>query len=171
MTRPLALWKFSLVGGADGVDDDGKACNSYTNEFGTFRVYADGTYTFALNNASDDVKALKAGELKAISATLRVTDSNHQETTQGITVNIKGTASAPEVIAVTGDKDPSLSPDHGDYGYDINAVSNAGKAYSYTAKGQIVAKDCETKDYEAGTAPDFTASPAFTVKTQVPTAN
>lgn len=143
--------KFSFNGGQGGVDDDGKTYQSYTNDYGTFRVYEDGAYTFDLNNASNDVKALKAGELKETSATLVVTDLNGNETTQNITVNIKGTASVPEVTTVIGDKNPDLASDHGDYGYDIEAVANAGTGQSYTAKGQI-----DGMDYEAGKAPVFT---------------
>lgn len=135
-------------------------------KYGEFTVDSNGKYSFIIDNSLAAVKALKAGELVETKATLKVDDGNGGTAEQDIVVNIKGAASAPEVTAVIGDKDPSLPSDHEDYGYDINAVSNAGEAYSYTAKGQIVAKDYETKDYEAGTAPDFTASPAFTVKTQ-----
>ena len=149
--QTLGALKFSLTGGRDGVDDDGKTCQSYTNDYGTFRVYENGAYTFDLNNASNDVKALKAGELKETSATLVVTDLNGNETTQNITVNIKGTASVPEVTTVIGDKNPDLASDHGDYGYDIEAVANAGTGQSYTAQGQI-----DGMDYEAGKAPVFT---------------
>lgn len=142
-----------------GYDSEGKPITSVTNEYGTFEL-KDNAYSFVLNNNSDKVKAIKAGQLVESSVTLLVKDNQDHTVTQEIMVNIKGTASLPEVTAVTGDKDPSLSPDHEDYGYDIKAVSNAGQGHIYEATGRIIAKD-----YEAGKAPVFEA-PVFTVKTQ-----
>ncbi|MEG6501698.1 MULTISPECIES: VCBS domain-containing protein [unclassified Desulfovibrio] len=140
-----------------GIDDSGKpvGSSSITNQYGTFTVDSNGKYSFEIDNSLAVVKALKAGELVETKATLVVDDGNGGTAEQEITVNIKGTASAPEVIAVTGDKNPDLPSDDKDYGYDINAVSNVGQGHIYEARGQIIAKD-----YEAGKAP------VFTVKTQ-----
>lgn len=150
----------AVAGQANVYDTDKEDHNTFSiksadTTYGTFTVDSNGKYSFKIDNSLAAVKALKAGELVETKATLMVDDGNGGTAEQEIVVNIKGTASAPEVTAVTGDKDPSLSPDHEDYGYDINAVSDAGQGHSYEATGQIIAKD-----YEAGKAP------VFTVKTQ-----
>ena len=137
-----------------GYNSEGKPITSVTNEYGTFEL-KDNAYSFVLNNNSDKVKAIKAGQLVESSVTLLVKDNQDHTVTQEIMVNIKGTASLPEVTAVIGDKDPSLPVNDTNRGYDITAVSGAGEEYRYTATGQILAKD-----YEADKAPDFT------VKTQ-----
>lgn len=70
------------------TDDDGKplhnavlnADGSITNDFGTFRVTQDGTYSFDLNNESDAVRALTSGSLTETSVILTVADSQGNET-------------------------------------------------------------------------------------------
>ena len=87
------------------TDDDGKplhnavlnADGSITNDFGTFRVTQDGTYSFDLNNESDAVRALTSGSLTETSVTLTVTDSQGNETSLNVRVDITGTNTAPDL--------------------------------------------------------------------------
>ena len=87
------------------TDDDGNplhnavlnADGSITNDFGTFRVNQDGTYSFDLNNESDAVRALTSGSLTETSVTLTVTDSQGNETSLNVRVDITGTNTAPDL--------------------------------------------------------------------------
>ena len=87
------------------TDDDGNplhnavlnADGSITNDFGTFRVNQDGTYFFDLNNESDAVRALTSGSLTETSVTLTVTDSQGNETSLNVRVDITGTNTAPDL--------------------------------------------------------------------------
>ena len=73
------------------------ADGSITNDFGTFTVNQDGTYTFTLNNDSDAVRALTSGSLTETSVTLTVTDSQGNHTSMDIKVDITGTNTAPDL--------------------------------------------------------------------------
>lgn len=87
------------------TDDDGKplhnavlnADGSITNDFGTFRVTQDGTYSFDLNNESDAVRALTSGSLTETSVILTVADSQGNETSLNVKVDITGTNTAPDL--------------------------------------------------------------------------
>lgn len=87
------------------TDDDGKplhnavlnADGSITNDFGTFRVTQDGTYSFDLNNESDAVRALTSGSLTETSVILTVADSQGNETSLNVRVDITGTNTAPDL--------------------------------------------------------------------------
>lgn len=87
------------------TDDDGNplynavlnADGSITNDFGTFKVDQDGTYSFDLNNESDAVRALTSGSLTETSVTLTVTDSQGNETSLNVRVDITGTNTAPDL--------------------------------------------------------------------------
>lgn len=87
------------------TDADGKplhnavlnADGSITNDFGTFKVNQDGTYSFDLNNGSDAVRALTSGSLTETSVVLTVTDSQGNETSLNVKVDIAGTNTAPDL--------------------------------------------------------------------------
>lgn len=87
------------------TDADGKplhnavlnADGSITNDFGTFRVNQDGTYSFDLDNGSDAVRALTSGSLTETSVILTVTDSQGNETSLNVKVDIAGTNTAPDL--------------------------------------------------------------------------
>lgn len=87
------------------TDDDGNplhnavlnADGSITNDFGTFRVTQDGTYSFDLNNESDAVRALTSGSLTETSVILTVADSQGNETSLNVKVDITGTNTAPDL--------------------------------------------------------------------------
>lgn len=87
------------------TDDDGNplhnavlnADGSITNDFGTFRVNQDGTYSFDLNNESDAVRALTSGSLTETSVILTVADSQGNETSLNVRVDITGTNTAPDL--------------------------------------------------------------------------
>lgn len=73
------------------------ADGSITNDFGTFRVNQGGTYTFTLNNESDAVRALTSGSLTETSVILTVADSQGNETSLNVKVDITGTNTAPDL--------------------------------------------------------------------------
>lgn len=73
------------------------ADGSITNDFGTFRVDRNGTYSFELNNESEAVRALTSGSLTETSVILTVTDGQNNQTTLNIKVSITGANTAPDL--------------------------------------------------------------------------
>ena len=108
------------------LNDDG----SITNDFGTFRVNQDGTYSFDLNNESDAVRALASGSLTETSVILTVTDSQDNETSLNVKVDITGTNTAPDL---TIDLEPNV---------DSPVVEN-GADSADSLSGSFIAKDVD----------------------------
>ena len=75
-----------------------------TNETGTYgslNLNADGSYTYALNNASPLVQGLGAGETVTDTFTYTVSDGHGGTASNTLTVTISGTNDAPTVAAAT----------------------------------------------------------------------
>lgn len=90
-----------------GTDADGQPRLSVTNDYGTFTIDpATGKYTFTLDNNSDTVRAMAPGELYEITQRITVTDTQGHSTSQDLTIDITGVATAPT--------DPVTSPDNAD---------------------------------------------------------
>ncbi|UTH75987.1 retention module-containing protein [Chromobacterium sp. IIBBL 290-4] len=65
--------------------------SSQTNDYGTFKIGADGKWTFDINNASDKVQALAEGEKHVETFTVASKDG----TTSTVTITIVGTNDTP----------------------------------------------------------------------------
>ena len=87
-----------------GADGDGKPIQAFTNDYGTFTIDpATGKYTFTLDNSSDTVRAMAPGELYEITQKVSVTDTQGNTTSQYLTIDITGVATAPDNPVVTAD--------------------------------------------------------------------
>ena len=147
-----AVDKHNAQAGADRqwtLNTDG----SLSTEYGTYTVDEHGKVTFTLDNASDHVIGLGAGELADQTVTVTVSDGHaNGSITQNVTVNIEGTNSAPIVTdvdtngsagALVEDGNPNsfsgsvtaTDPDHGD------KVTN----YMFLVDGKLVSS--VTGDY------------------------
>lgn len=86
------------------------ADGTLTTEYGTYRVDDTGKVTFELDNASDKVIGLAAGELAEQKITVSISDGHENGAiTQEVTVNIEGSNTAPTVTQiVTNSGDPLL---------------------------------------------------------------
>ncbi len=79
---------------AAGSDVDGN--------YGSLIINADGTYTYDLNNANEDVQALAVGEVLSETFTYQISDAQDGVDTALLTITINGTNDAP-VISIEGD--------------------------------------------------------------------
>ena len=71
---------------------------TFTTDYGTLTLDpATGQWTYALNNASDKVQQLNAGETKVETFEVTVTDEHGATSTQTITVTITGTNDIPVI--------------------------------------------------------------------------
>ncbi|MCO7233574.1 MULTISPECIES: VCBS domain-containing protein, partial [unclassified Cobetia] len=70
--------------------------------YGAVTINEDGTYTYALNNAHEDVQALAEGEVLSETFTYQISDGQGGTDTALLTVTINGSNDAP-VIAIEGD--------------------------------------------------------------------
>ncbi len=71
---------------------------TFTTDYGTLTLDpASGQWTYALNNASDKVQQLNAGETKVETFEVTVTDEHGATSTQTITVTITGTNDIPVI--------------------------------------------------------------------------
>lgn len=117
---------------------------TFTNDYGTFTINSDGSYTFKLGDTSA-VRSLAAGqELDIPPVTVYVRDSQGNSTEGQITVNIKGANTAPENLNLTPSEDnqPLIEGATGTYSgtahaTDIDAGSSA-PTYGFLVGGKIV---------------------------------
>lgn len=79
-----AKLKYSLV------DENGKETDTITTEYGTLKINPDGTYTFTIDNDSNDVKILGPDDVKELGFTVRVTDEHGAYDQGDIIVNVHG---------------------------------------------------------------------------------
>jgi VCBS repeat-containing protein len=74
-----------------------------TGTYGTVTLYADGSYTYDLDNTNGDVQALAVGETLTDTFTYTITDSQGGTSTTTLTVTINGSNDAPEITLGAGD--------------------------------------------------------------------
>lgn len=113
-----------------GTDADGQPRLSVTNDYGTFTIDpATGKYTFTLDNNSDTVRAMAPGELYEITQRITVTDTQGHSTSQDLTIDITGVATAPT--------DPVTSPDNADAPL-VEDAAGAGAGFTGSASASTV---------------------------------
>ena len=101
---------FHIEGGSNTPADDGTSPSdgshsatgstdaTFTTDYGKLTLDpATGQWTYALNNASDKVQQLNAGETKVETFEVTVTDEHGATSTQTISVTITGTNDIPEI--------------------------------------------------------------------------
>ena len=67
--------------------------------YGTLTLLADGSWSYALNNADPDTNALAQGQAASDAFTYTVTDANGGSSTAALTIAITGTNDAPVAVA------------------------------------------------------------------------
>ena len=67
--------------------------------YGTLTLLADGSWSYALNNADPDTNALAQGQAVSDAFTYTVTDANGGSSTAALTIAITGTNDAPVAVA------------------------------------------------------------------------
>ena len=138
------------------------------SDYGTLTLNpADGTYHFELNNDSDVVRALQAGELYEVRFEVTATDHDGMTDKGDIIINIKGTNTAPDIEASSdfGNKpETPLVEDASDavftgtiVAHDVDADPGDSLTYSFTLTeaqieaGWTVSADGKTLTTEYGT--------------------
>ena len=136
----------SGTAGVLAPDASGSRPAVFETDFGKLTLNPDGTYVYELNNDSDAVQRLGAGETHTETFEVTTTDVHGSTSTQTITVVVNGTNDAPVIDSadvslvvresgVRGD-DPSISGSH----------ANEGYAGTPSMSGQIVARDVDSND-------------------------
>ena len=136
----------SGTAGVLAPDASGSRPAVFETDFGKLTLNPDGTYVYELDNDSDAVQRLGAGETRTETFEVTTTDAHGSTSTQTITVVVNGTNDAPVIDSadvslvvresgVRGD-DPSISGSH----------ANEGYAGTPSMSGQIVARDVDSND-------------------------
>jgi VCBS repeat-containing protein len=96
---------FTVTGVAAGTQPSasGNVATGVTGTYGTVTLYADGSYTYDLDNTNGDVQALAVGETLTDTFTYTITDSQGGTSTTTLTVTINGSNDAPEITLGAGD--------------------------------------------------------------------
>ncbi|MFM5885851.1 MAG: DUF5801 repeats-in-toxin domain-containing protein [Novosphingobium sp.] len=116
--------------------------------YGALTLNADGSYSYALNNASAAVQALDSGETRTDVFTYTITDRDGDSTTATLTITINGTNDAPVVTpSTTAVSEEGLALANPD------AVGNTDTTNSASVNGTIVATDVDVEPltYTLGT--------------------
>jgi len=106
--------------GADGASvtaiAGGSVGTPFATAYGTLTVNADGSYTYALNNALQPVQGLSAGETLSESFVYTITDGDGDTSTATLTITING---ADDGVTITG-----LDADGGELTVDEDDLPN-----------------------------------------------
>lgn len=98
----------SVTGKFTAVDSNASAKLTWSvksgavGKYGKLQLLQDGTWTYTLDNASEAVQSLVAGDSRTDSFTIAVTDSFGTSVTQSVTVTVGGTNEKPVVTAAAG---------------------------------------------------------------------
>src|SRR5207248_3227959 len=83
----------------------GNVGNAVTGTYGSVTLGANGSWTYALNNADPDTQALTQGQSAQDVFTYTVTDTHGATSSSTLTINITGTNDAPVAAADTNGAD------------------------------------------------------------------
>src|SRR6185436_20621510 len=99
-----------------------------TGTYGSLTLGANGTWTYALDNADADTNALAQGATAADVFTYTVTDANGATASTTLTINITGTNDAPVAVADTNGADAvvesGVNPGNTVFAGDPSAIGN-----------------------------------------------
>jgi len=112
-----------------------------TGGFGTLTLNADGSYSFAVNNASATVQALQAGQTLSETFSYTVIDSAGATSTATLTITLTGANDAPTVVGTTN-----------------SASTTAGQAVSFSVPASVF-RDADSSDSLSLTASLADGSP------------
>ncbi|QWT20199.1 VCBS domain-containing protein [Bacillus sp. NP157] len=92
-----------VVAGTPGGAASGNVGSGVTGQYGTLTLNADGSYSYALDNANPTVNALKDGEMLTDTYTYTITDADGDASTTTLTITVHGhTDGAPSIVPVDG---------------------------------------------------------------------
>ena len=96
--------------------------------YGTLTLAADGTWTYALDNADPDTDALAQGQVATDAFTYTMTDANGATSSTTLTITITGTNDAPVAVADTNGGDAviesGVNPGNTPFAGDPSATGN-----------------------------------------------
>ena len=102
-TQTLSLGAGTGTSGVETPAEGPGQPASFTTDYGTFRIDpSTGKYTFTLNNDSDAVNRLGAGQTHTETFTITTTDAHGATSEQTVTVTITGTNDAPVITPKPG---------------------------------------------------------------------
>lgn len=109
-----------VVKGTNTTDElSGSVGSDVPGEYGTLKLNADGSYTYALNNANPVVNALKTGETLTDTFSYTIKDADGDWSTTTITITINGVT----------DGEPSITPVDGNDS--LGGIAAQGQATVY----------------------------------------
>ncbi|MEX1827844.1 VCBS domain-containing protein [Luteibacter sp. CQ10] len=91
-----------VAAGVAGGDVGGHVGTGVDGTYGTLTLNADGSYSYALDNANPTVNALKDGETLTDTYTYTITDADGDTSTTTLTITIKGHTDGNPAIAPAG---------------------------------------------------------------------
>ena len=92
-----------VAAGHAGGDVAGHVGSGVTGTYGTLTLNADGSYSYALDNANPTVNALKDGESLTDTYTYTITDADGDTSTATLTITIHGRTDGQPIIGPAGD--------------------------------------------------------------------
>ena len=133
-------WRLTSEGANEGTDEDGRTYTEYKGEYGTLKVYEDGSYTYKLHDGAQ--KLAEGQQVKdhfSVSASVTDGDGVQHTVDRDISMQITGTNDAP-----------TLEPDHGTFeeGKNITVTKNDFDSSDggMTKTGQANGDDVDTLD-------------------------
>ncbi len=133
-------WRLTSEGANEGTDEDGRTYTEYKGEYGTLKVYEDGSYTYKLHDGAQKLaKGQQVQDHFSVSAS--VTDDN----------GVLHTVDRDISMQVTGTNDaPTLDPEHGTFEEGKNIIVTKNDFDSsdggMTKTGQANGDDVDTLD-------------------------
>lgn len=133
-------WRLTSEGANEGTDEDGRTYTEYKGEYGTLKVYEDGSYIYQLHEGAQKLaEGQQVQDHFSVSAS--VTDDN----------GVLHTVDRDISMQVTGTNDaPTLEPDHGTFeeGKNITVTKNDFDSSDggMTVTGQANGDDVDTLD-------------------------
>ncbi|WP_394149648.1 VCBS domain-containing protein, partial [Vibrio maritimus] len=115
--------------------DSGNTTTSVENDYGTFNINADGSWTFTLDNTKPATQALEAGESVTVDINAYIIDDRDAYISQNLTVTINGTNDAPVIANTSEITSTVVEAGHEDAGDTV--------AGTPTIDGQIFASDVD----------------------------
>ncbi|MBL8454037.1 MAG: VCBS domain-containing protein, partial [Zoogloea sp.] len=120
-----------------------------TGTYGSFSMAANGTWTYALNNAAANVQALKEGDIRTETFVVTTADG----TTRNVVVTVLGTNEIPTVanVSATGAEDPAAPIPVVLAGSDVDGTVASLTLADLPANGTLYRDAAMTQPVSAGT--------------------
>ena len=146
-------WRLTSEGANEGTDEDGRTYTEYKGEYGTLKVYEDGSYTYKLHDGAQ--KLAEGQQVKdhfSVSASVTDGDGVQHTVDRDITMQVTGTNDAPTIDPTHGTGDNAIRVTRNDFttpngmavsgeanGNDVDTLDEPGLIYKLVDKdGNLV---------------------------------